>query len=102
MEWKCVCHQVYEKCNEGLELVYVQFWVSVAEGTANDVLQDIIEVFSPSSGRHFEMHVCDLCTNHSPFPFYFHVINIPYFVRSSICLKNIASKKTAQNFQGFG
>jgi hypothetical protein len=38
MERKCVCHQVYEKCDKRLELVYVQFWVSVTEGTANDVL----------------------------------------------------------------
>ena len=69
MERKCVCHQVNEKCDKGLELVYEQFWVSVTEGIVNDVLQVIIGVFSPSSGRQFEMHVCDLCTNHLPFPF---------------------------------
>jgi hypothetical protein len=75
MERKCGCHQVYEECAKGLEMVYVQFWVSVTEGTVNDVLQDIIGVYPPSSGRQFEMHVCDLSTNHPLFPFYFHGIN---------------------------
>jgi hypothetical protein len=102
MERKCVCHQVYEKCDKGLELVYVPFLVSVTEGTESDVLQDIIGVFSPSGGRQFEIHVCNLCTNHPAFPFLFHGINNAYFVRSSICLKKIATKTTAQSFQGFG